>query len=79
MHEGSGCRAYRVAVALVLVPVNLLLRHEWRHAERLPRSGGVPRMSAVRQVAAVGGATRPAVPFHLRPLQPVPDDARRSA
>jgi 1-acyl-sn-glycerol-3-phosphate acyltransferase len=41
VHEGSGCRGYRVAVALILVPFNLLMRHEWRHAERLPRSGGV--------------------------------------
>lgn len=40
MHEGRGCRAYRLAVALVLVPVNLLVRHEWRHPERLPRTGG---------------------------------------
>ena len=40
MHEGDGCVWYRIAVAAVLVPVNRLVRHEWRHAERLPRAGG---------------------------------------
>ena len=40
MHEGRGWVWYRVAVALILVRFNLLLRHEWRHPERVPPSGG---------------------------------------
>lgn len=64
MHEGDGCRAYRVAVALILVPFNLLVRHKWRDAERLPRSGAPPAV--------------PFDPRPLRPV-PDADDVRRSA
>jgi 1-acyl-sn-glycerol-3-phosphate acyltransferase len=82
VHEGSGCRAYRVAVALILVPFNLLVRHEWRHAERLPRSGGV--IIAANHISTSDPlvlGTPPAVPFHPRPLHAVPDadGVRRSA
>jgi 1-acyl-sn-glycerol-3-phosphate acyltransferase len=40
VHEGDGCLWYRIAVAAILLPVNRLVRHDWRHAQRLPRTGG---------------------------------------
>jgi len=41
VHEARGCLWYRLAVALVLAPLNAVVRHDWRRADRLPRAGGV--------------------------------------